>query len=78
MTAKTRNSGAWLLRMLAAGIMLQTLYFKFTADPESVYIFSAVGTELWGRILVGIRSGRQKLMTWQEGRANASGTSHAP
>jgi uncharacterized membrane protein YphA (DoxX/SURF4 family) len=33
---------------------LQTLFFKFTASPESVYIFSKVGMEPWGRILVGV------------------------
>lgn len=54
MTTKTRNTWTWLLRVVAAGIMLQTLYFKFTASPESVYIFSKVGMEPWGRILVGV------------------------
>ncbi len=41
------------LRLVAAVIMLQTLYFKFTAAPESVYIFSQVGIEPWGRIGTG-------------------------
>lgn len=41
-------------RLIAAIIMLQTLYFKFTASPESVYIFTAVGMEPWGRIGVGV------------------------
>lgn len=40
--------------MLAAFIMLQTLYFKFTAQPESVYIFTQVGMEPWGRIGTGV------------------------
>jgi uncharacterized membrane protein YphA (DoxX/SURF4 family) len=34
--------------------MLQTLFFKFTAAPESVYIFSKLGMEPWGRIGVGM------------------------
>src|ERR1044071_3759985 len=42
------------LRLVAAAIMLQTLYFKFSAQPESVYIFSQVGIEPWGRIGTGI------------------------
>ncbi len=42
------------LRLIAAVIMLQTLYFKFTAQPESVYIFSQVGIEPWGRVATGI------------------------
>ena len=43
----------WGARIVAAIIMLQTLYFKFTASPESVYIFTEVGMEPWGRIGVG-------------------------
>lgn len=44
----------WLLRGLAALIMLQTLFFKFTAAPESVYIFSKLGMEPYGRIAIGV------------------------
>ncbi len=44
----------WVTRILAAIIMLQTLYFKFTAAEESVYIFTQVGMEPWGRIGVGV------------------------
>ena len=44
----------WVLRIIAALIMLQTLYFKFTASEESVYIFSELGIEPWGRIGTGI------------------------
>ncbi len=44
----------WLARLIAAVIMLQTLYFKFMAAPESVYIFTTVGMEPWGRIGVGV------------------------
>jgi DoxX-like family len=42
------------LRLVAAVILLQTLFFKFTAAPESVYIFSQVGIEPWGRIGTGV------------------------
>ena len=42
------------LRVLVAIILGQTLYFKFTAAPESVYIFETVGMEPWGRIGIGI------------------------
>ena len=45
---------SWVLRIVAAGILLQTLFFKFTAAPESVYIFTKVGAEPWGRIGSGI------------------------
>src|SRR3974390_3462743 len=45
---------SWILRLAAAGILLQTLFFKFTAAPESVYIFPKVGLESWGRIGSGV------------------------
>jgi uncharacterized membrane protein YphA (DoxX/SURF4 family) len=44
----------WLLRVLAALIMLQTLYFKFTAHPQSVHLFTELGMEPWGRIGTGV------------------------
>ena len=43
-----------LTKIVAAIIMLQTLYFKFTAQPESVYIFSTLGIEPFGRIGSGV------------------------
>ncbi len=43
----------WLLRILAALIMVQSLFFKFSASEESVYIFTTVGMEPWGRIATG-------------------------
>ena len=45
---------SWLLRITAAIILLQTLFFKFTAASESVYIFTKVGAEPWGRIGSGV------------------------
>jgi putative oxidoreductase len=42
------------LRIIAAVILLQTLYFKFTAQPESVELFTKLGVEPWGRIGTGI------------------------
>ena len=40
--------------MIVAAILLQTLYFKFTGAPESVYIFETVGIEPWGRYSSGV------------------------
>src|SRR2546426_4988696 len=34
---------SWICRIAAAIILLQTLFFKFTAAPESVYIFTKLG-----------------------------------
>ena len=52
--SKTENIIAWICRIAAAVILLQTLFFKFTAAPESVYIFTRVGLEPWGRIGSGV------------------------
>ena len=45
---------SWTLRLIAAVILLQTLFFKFSAAKESVYIFSTLGMEPWGRIGSGV------------------------
>jgi uncharacterized membrane protein YphA (DoxX/SURF4 family) len=49
-----KSIAVWLLRIVPAIILLQTLFFKFSASPESVYIFTKVGMEPWGRIGSGI------------------------
>lgn len=51
---KAKNILFWGLRIVVAIILIQTLYFKFGAKPESVYIFTTVGMEPWGRIGSGI------------------------
>jgi len=42
------------LRAVVAVILLQTLFFKFTGAKESVYIFSTLGAEPWGRVGSGV------------------------
>lgn len=42
------------LRLVTAGILAQTLFFKFSGAPESVYIFTTVGQEPWGRYGSGV------------------------
>lgn len=42
-SAKAVVISDWACRAIAAVILLQTLFFKFTAAPESVYIFTKVG-----------------------------------
>lgn len=44
----------WILRLVAAVIMIQTLYFKFTGHPQSVALFTQLGMEPWGRIGTGV------------------------
>ena len=45
---------SWILQLVAAVILFQTLFFKFTGAKESIYIFSTVGMEPWGRIGSGV------------------------
>src|SRR5438445_4010152 len=45
---------SWVCRIVAAVILLQTLFFKFTGAEESVYIFTKVGLEPWGRYGSGV------------------------
>jgi len=59
--SRPQTAVSWLLQLAVAGILLQTLFFKFTGAEESVYIFSTVGQfvhlpafEPWGRIGSGI------------------------
>lgn len=44
----------WLLSILAAFLLLQTLFFKFSGSDESVYIFTQIGMEPWGRLGSGV------------------------
>ena len=50
---KSKKIISFIAAFIAALIMLQTLYFKFTAAPESVYIFTTLGMEPYGRIGIG-------------------------
>lgn len=54
MSLNSKTIGIWLLKLLAAVLMLQTLFFKFTGAEESIYIFSTLGMEPWGRIGTGV------------------------
>jgi uncharacterized membrane protein YphA (DoxX/SURF4 family) len=52
--SKTLKIIDWIVRIIVAAVLLQTLFFKFTAAKESVYIFSTLGAEPWGRIGSGV------------------------
>ena len=47
-------TASWVCRIIAAAIMMETLFFKFTGAPESVYIFSKMGMESWWRYGQGV------------------------
>lgn len=51
---KAQNITSWVLQLIVAIILFQTLFFKFTGAEESKYIFSTLGMEPWGRIGSGI------------------------
>ena len=52
--SKTLKIFDWIVRIIVAIVLLQTLFFKFTAAKESVYIFTTLGAEPWGRIGSGV------------------------
>ena len=45
---------SWILQIIVAVILFQTLFFKFTGAEESKYIFSKLGLEPWGRVGSGV------------------------
>ena len=49
-----KTAFTWIIKLTAVIVLLQTLYFKFTAAEESVYIFTTLGAEPYGRIGSGI------------------------
>lgn len=51
---KTQLILSWILRLAAAAILFQTLFFKFTGAEESKFIFTTLGVEPWGRIGSGV------------------------
>jgi uncharacterized membrane protein YphA (DoxX/SURF4 family) len=52
--SKSCSIVSWGLRLVVAGILLQTLFFKFTGAPESKFIFETLGLEPHGRIGSGV------------------------
>ncbi|MES1256087.1 MAG: DoxX family membrane protein [Acidobacteriota bacterium] len=52
--SRSQTVVSWVLQLTVAGILLQTLFFKFTGAEESVYIFSRLGAEPWGRLGSGV------------------------
>lgn len=48
--ARPATALSWVLQGITVLILFQTLFFKFTAARESVYIFTTLGMEPWGRI----------------------------
>ena len=51
---RTQNFVSWLAQLTVAVILAQTLFFKFTGAEESIYIFSTIHAEPWGRIASGL------------------------
>ncbi|MDF1839210.1 MAG: DoxX family protein [Planctomycetota bacterium] len=52
--SQTQNRIAWAAQILSAIILGQTLFFKFTAAPEAVALFTKLGVEPFGRIGLGV------------------------
>lgn len=52
--SRGQTIASWVCRIIAAAIMIETLFFKFTGAPESIYIFSKMNLEPWWRYGQGI------------------------
>jgi len=52
--SRNQSIVSWLLQLVVATILFQTLFFKFTGAEESKYIFTKLGMEPWGRIGSGV------------------------
>lgn len=53
-SCRLHRNVSWFFQAVAALILLQTLFFKFTGAPESKYIFEKLGVEPWGRVGTGM------------------------
>lgn len=51
---KTQKYLSWIFQLIASVILIQTLFFKFSGAAESVYIFTRMGAEPWGRLASGV------------------------
>ena len=54
MSIFTNTKVLWAARIVAAAILGQTLFFKFSGAEETIYIFETLGAEPWGRIGSGV------------------------
>jgi putative oxidoreductase len=52
--SKGQKIVSWMAQLVVAFILGQTLFFKFTGAPETIYIFETLGMEPWGRIGSGV------------------------
>lgn len=50
---RTHTIASWILQLIAAAILAQTLFFKFSGAEESKFIFTTLGAEPWGRVASG-------------------------
>jgi hypothetical protein len=44
----------WAAQIIAAVILAETLFYKFSGAAESIYIFNQLGAEPWGRYITGM------------------------
>lgn len=45
---------SWAAQLVAAAILAQSLFFKFTGAPEAKALFEPLGAEPWGRFALGV------------------------
>lgn len=52
--SRSQRGLSWLGQGIAAAVLAQTLFFKFSGAAESRFIFETLGVEPWGRIGSGV------------------------
>lgn len=53
LSPRTHTVLTWIARLVAAGILGMASFAKLTAASDSVALFTLLGAEPWGRLLVG-------------------------
>jgi hypothetical protein len=51
---KAHTRASWVFQILAAIVLGQTLFFKFSGAEEARFIFTTLGVEPWGRLAAGV------------------------
>lgn len=62
MSTSTNSKIVWAAQIVAAVILGQTLFFKFSGAAETIYIFETLGAEPWGRIGSGVMEALAVIM----------------
>jgi uncharacterized membrane protein YphA (DoxX/SURF4 family) len=58
----TSNVISWICQVIAAAVLLPASYMKLTGTPRAIHLFSELGMEPTGRIIIGVLEGLATLL----------------